>query len=93
MLEYGQVLTKKELDKLKYGWSKHGGPNHGLVKQNLTEDWTCQSCAGVQAKNLPSYMFEFADREFIRICAVCQSQKLSHDIILLEDLIKHCRKA
>lgn len=89
--QYG--MTKKEWNRLKYGWSKYGSSNFGLVKQNITEDWTCQACGERQEINLPSFMFEFLEREFIRICSKCQNNKITNSITTLDSLIKLCRKS
>lgn len=60
----------------KYGWTKYGGGNHGLVKEGLDE-WYCQTCGRKQVKGLPSYMLPFDskyDRNFVRICSNCQNK-------------------
>ena len=56
-----------------YGWSKWGGGNHGLVKEEL-DTWYCQGCSELQRKGLPSYMVELATREFARVCAKCKHE-------------------
>ncbi len=58
-----------------YAWSKWGGKLLGLVQENKTDEWACQACGEIQGSELPSYMFEFLNNEFIRICSVCQSVK------------------
>jgi len=77
--------------KMKYTWSKHGGTGYGLVQENKTEDWMCQACGQRQSDVLPSYMFPFLEREFMRICAQCQAVKLSEDIRDLQVLIEQVR--
>lgn len=86
-------LSKKELDRMKYGWSKYGKSNMGLVQNEKDEEWICQSCAQTQACDIPSFMFEFGLREFIRICPACQHKKLKHNITNFSDLIKHTRSS
>jgi len=58
-------ITKKM-----YGWTKYGGARHGLVK---TDDdvWYCQACGEEQVKEIPGYMYEINDREYLRLCAKC----------------------
>ena len=62
-----------------YGWSKWGGGNQGLVKEELDE-WFCQSCAKPQRKGLPSYMVESAEREFMRVCSSCKHKMVQNHI-------------
>ena len=59
-----------------YGWSKWGGGNQGLVKEELDE-WFCQTCGKTQRKGLPSYMVESATREFMRICSSCKHKMVA----------------
>lgn len=62
-----------------YGWSKWGGANKGLVKEEL-EEWFCQSCGEPQRKCLPSYMVESATREFVRVCSRCRHEMIENRI-------------
>lgn len=89
LAEFG--MTKKEYNRLKYGWSKYGDPNFGLVQRNLTEEWACQSCSEAQDNHLPSFMFEFMEREFIRICSKCQNLKIKNNVSTFDKLIELCR--
>ena len=75
-----------------FSWSKHGGSNYGLVQKSKTIEWVCQACGEKQASELPSYMFEMLEDEFIRICSSCQAVKLKERIQLLADLIAKVRK-
>lgn len=68
-----------KISRLKYGWSKWGGGNHGLVKEEL-DTWYCQSCAEEQKKGLPSYMIESATREFMRVCAKCKHRMVENNL-------------
>ena len=64
------------INKMKYGWSKWGGANHGLVKEELDE-WYCQGCGKKQVKGLPSYMLPIThkeDRDFARVCSKCEHE-------------------
>lgn len=75
---------KKNLNRAKFGWTKWGGANQGLVQKNLTQEWNCQSCGEKQTDELPPYMFEFAEREYIRICSKCHHIRLKLSIAPLE---------
>jgi len=76
--------VRKALNKQKYGWSKWGGPNMGLVQKNLTETWFCQACCEEQPDDLSPYMFEFVEREYVRICSKCHAIRLKENIQPLE---------
>lgn len=75
---------KKALNKQKYGWSKWGGANFGLVQKNLTEEWSCQACGEKQTNELPPYMFEFVEREYVRICSKCHHIRITLEILPLQ---------
>ncbi len=79
VLTFEQQL-KKNLDRAKYGWSRYGGPNRGLVQEDLTEEWNCQACGETQTNQLPPYMYEFSPREFVRICSKCHYTRLQEAI-------------
>ena len=70
-----------------YGWSKWGGGNKGLVKEELKE-WYCQACIKPQKKELPSYMVETATREFVRVCSSCKHKMIKKNLKSYYDLIK-----
>lgn len=81
-----------------YGWSKHGGARHGLVKENL-DVWVCQICSQPQTRDMASYMISMDEdqREFIRVCSACKHEIVQSDMIIqtLEHfriLIKEVRK-
>ena len=79
------------LNMLKYGWSKYGGANHGLVKEELDE-WYCQCCGKKQTKILPSYMINLDDeREFYRICSNCKNVALNKKVANIKALIRVIR--
>jgi len=75
----------KPLTALMYGWNKYGGANFGLVQESIDAEWDCQSC-GLQSSDIP-YDFEFAPREFIKICVFCHRLKVSYNIDSFLDLI------
>lgn len=70
-----------------YGWSKYGGKKLGLVQESKTEEWNCQACGEKQGSELPSYMFECLEGEFIRICTLCQSRKITNGITQMSQLL------
>ena len=76
-----------KITRLMYGWSKWGGGNKGLVKEELKE-WYCQSCINLQKKELPSYMVETATREFVRVCSNCKHKMIQKKLKSYYELIK-----
>lgn len=68
------------IGKMKYGWSKWGGPMYGLVKDE--QDWFCQACSKPQPKEMPNYMLPIdrSGREFVRICSICKHIQLQNKI-------------
>jgi hypothetical protein len=95
MIEPLPEEVRKALNKAKYGWSKWGGPNQGLVQKNLTPEWFCQACQDKQPDELTPYMFEFVEREYIRICSKCHHIRIQYEIqplqfnVLIEIVRKH----
>lgn len=75
----------------KFGWTKWGGANHGLMKSDVNTDWTCQSCARLVPKELPGFMYEYSEREYIRICASCCHIVIFQEIKSFFDLISLVR--
>ena len=71
-----EEAIKKLINKAKYGWSKWGSNNNGLVDEEITEEWNCQACGEMQTDELPPFMYEVSDREYIRICSVCQNKTI-----------------
>lgn len=87
--------TKKTriINKMKYGWSKYGGPSKGLVKKQL-DYWSCQSCGDQLTIGLPVFMFPFDGKDFLRICSDCQNIALVYDISVfasLSFLVRTCK--
>jgi len=60
----------KTISRKCYGWSKWGGAREGLVKETLQE-WYCQACGEKQTIDLPAFMYEIVDNEFVRLCSRC----------------------
>jgi len=86
-----------KITKLMFGWSKYGGPRHGLVKKNKIDawgedKWSCQACGEEQPSDLMAYMIEFSPLEFVRICASCCAVANKRQINNLYFLIPYVRK-
>ena len=64
------IVEEISITKKMYGWTKHGGARHGLVKTN-PNIWYCQCCGQEQTKTLASYMYEVYPREYLRLCSRC----------------------
>ena len=82
-----------KLSQQKYGWSKYGAGNHGLVKEQL-DIWYCQCCKTKCTREMPAYMFPFDDsnREFVRLCSTCERLAKVAEIKSYSDLILAVRK-
>ena len=70
-------VTDQEFNKLKFGWSKYGGANLGLVKDVIDYEWYCACCADKQPKGAPTFLFEFAPSDYLRICAICENKRIT----------------
>ena len=75
-----QNRTTFSITSVLYGWSKWGGSHSGLVQEELTEEWHCQACGEKETNELPPFMYEYAPREYIRICSKCQNILLQKEI-------------
>lgn len=84
-------MIRISITKQMYGWSKWGGGNHGLVKEELNE-WYCQNCGELQKRGLPSYMVESATREFLRVCAGCKHEMVVKNLKTYWQLMKSTRE-
>ena len=76
-----------------YGWTKYGGANHGLVKEEL-DYWYCQVCGDKQTRLLPSYMFPMDEtqRDFARVCSDCKATAKVKHVIIFFDLLQIIKK-
>lgn len=54
-------------------WDKYGGRRMSLFQPKIVDTWYCQSCNIPQPKELPPYMVEYPEKEYIRVCAICIS--------------------
>lgn len=80
-----------ELNREVFSWSKWGGANHGALKEKKSPIWMCQTCGQTQTHELPSYLFELAPHEYIRICSTCQNVKHLHQIVSFTALVRLVR--
>lgn len=87
------MVNRVVITKMMYGWSKYGGGNHGLVKDQ-NEIWYCQCCRVKCTREMPAYMFAFDDsnREFVRLCSTCSHLTKVADIHSYKDLVFAVRK-
>ena len=56
---------------LEGGWSKWGGGNHNVIKEQIREDWFCQSCQEKQPATMKPYLLELIIGDWFRVCAKC----------------------
>jgi hypothetical protein len=87
----GERSYTPEMTRKMFSWTKYGGANYGLVQEDKTPEWYCQACREKQGSEMPSYMFEFSENEFIRICSLCQARKIFNHIKDLAELIAFVR--
>lgn len=71
---------KKSYKGLTGFWSKWGGARSGVATNQwgdagVDDEWFCQSCNAPQPPQLSPFRFEYPDREFIRVCAVCYAEQ------------------
>lgn len=76
-------------------WTKYGGAIHGLIKEKITEDWSCQLCGDTMPKEWSPFNFELYPKEFIRICNVCEKKttriKTKYKQVTIKTIINICR--
>lgn len=86
-------IKKVSVTKQMYGWTKWGGPNMGLVKEELDE-WYCQVCSSRQTRALPAYMIPLdkSERDFVRVCSLCKNKQLVAEVEDFYSLINKVRK-
>ncbi len=76
-------------------WTKYGGAVHGLVKERIKGEWSCQMCAETMPMELKPFLFELYDRDYIRICNGCQhlvgKKKEATSILTFRRIIKIVR--
>lgn len=61
-----------EIKNLKFSWSKWGRVTTGLEIEGRPKDWHCQVCGEHQPFGIEAFLFSIADKEFLRICSICQ---------------------
>ena len=83
--------AKKIVDRMVNGWTKWGGGNRGILKDN-NPTWACQSCGVEQMHEYPTFIVDFPDVPVMRICAHCKNKMVVERIDEYFELIKHTRK-
>lgn len=98
-LAFWKSKTRKErppqeivtVTSLGFTWNKYGGTSYGVLQKDLTPQWYCQACNEPQTEDLPPYMFEYPEREYIRICSKCQFERTTKNIDSFFELIQIVR--
>ena len=56
-------------------WTKYGGRVYDPIGRQDEDfsNWYCQSCHREMTEEMPPYMYEFPEKEYIRVCAICVS--------------------
>jgi hypothetical protein len=68
------VIIKKSYKGLTGHWTKYGGALYTIYPNQWDRpevEWICQSCAKEQPKELNPYLFEYPEKEYIRVCSPC----------------------
>lgn len=82
------VVGKTSLKGLTGGWTKWGGAKHELYINQWDRDlgeWYCQNCGKKSPHELTPYMYEFPEKEFVRVCAPCFNEGCPKLASLLEN--------
>ena len=79
----------RPLTSLMYGWSKYGGGNQIMPREDIDSTWDCQTCGSETIGEV--YDFEFYPREFIKICIFCHKLSISYSISTLGEFIELVR--
>lgn len=74
-------MANAVLNRAKFGWNKWFGANSELLK-NDDPYWTCQACAKERPADIPCFMYEIFQEEYIKICTFCY--KIQHDEHILD---------
>lgn len=70
-------------------WSKYGGGK--LVEHAQLPEWKCQSCGEMQFNVLPSYLYEYPQGEYIKICTMCRYMVIRYSLETFTDLLSVVR--
>lgn len=55
-------------------WSKWGGGIKTPYKNQFSpveESWRCQSCGKEMPKEISPFLYEYPEKEYIRVCPIC----------------------
>lgn len=83
-------MSNPIINRLKFGWTKFGGARDQLHKETADE-WTCQTCASHHPAEVPCFMMEMFEDEFIKICSKCQMVRKKDNIADVIILIQRVR--
>lgn len=77
------------IGKMLYGWSKFGGANYGIIREE-TDEWACQICGARQIMGLPQYFLPMDNyrRDFIRVCSGCWADIRKLNIKTYKELVR-----
>ena len=85
--QHGHHILPKNL---KHSWTKWSRDvNLGL--QVRTPEWTCPLCSVKQTEATDPFVFPISDREYLRICDICENKRIKYEIHTFEILIMICR--
>lgn len=70
-------------------WSKYGG---GRYREDVSLPfWTCQACNEMQINILPSYLIEYPQGEFLKVCTMCRYITIRYNIKAFDQLVDKVR--
>lgn len=71
-------------------WSKYGG---GRLQEIVNlPTWVCQACQEMQTDCLPSYLFQYPEGEYIKICVMCRHVVIRYELKTFDQLITKVRR-
>ena len=86
--QHGKHIKLKNLKHSFTKWDKN--PNIGLTER--TPEWNYQVCGALQPEAIDPFIFPMSDREFLRICPMCERTRIKYEINTFEILIEIRRK-
>jgi len=86
--QHGKHIKIKNLKHSFTKWDKN--PNVGLTER--TPEWVCQVCGDMQPEAIDPFVLPITDREFLRICSLCERIRFENSITTFEILIEIRRK-
>ncbi len=70
-------------------WTKWGGGRY--VEVIDLPEWSCQACNDPQVDVLPSYLFQYPEGEYIKICAMCRYVVIRYELKSFKELLSKVR--